>query len=89
MQVSKTFDLGSNPSARAKFIELKSITMGKFGTYVQEAYDELLHKVTWLSWSNLQSKTWITLIGLLVLTLIIFGMDAISEAVMNLIYSFA
>ncbi|HTO16473.1 MAG TPA: preprotein translocase subunit SecE [Edaphocola sp.] len=63
--------------------------MGKFGTYVQEAYDELLHKVTWLSWSNLQSKTWITLIGLLVLTLIIFGMDAISEAVMNLIYSFA
>ncbi|HRP89229.1 MAG TPA: preprotein translocase subunit SecE [Edaphocola sp.] len=63
--------------------------MGKFGTYVQEAYDELLHKVTWLSWSELQSKTWVSIIGLLILTLIIFAFDGVSEAVMDFIYSFA
>ena len=63
--------------------------MAKFGTYVQEAYDELVHKVSWPSWTDLQKTTGIVLIGLLVITLLIFGYDAICKAVMDLVYSLA
>ena len=35
--------------------------MSKLGNYVQEAYDELLHKVSWPSWDELQQTTIIVL----------------------------
>ena len=62
--------------------------MAKFGNYVQEAYDELVHKVSWPTWTELQQTTIIVLVALLFITTIIFGMDAASDKVMNLIYSF-
>ncbi len=63
--------------------------MAKFGTYIQEAYDELIHKVSWPSWSELQKTTWVVLIGLVIITVLIFGYDAICEALMNFVYSLA
>lgn len=63
--------------------------MAKFGTYVQEAYDELVHKVSWPSWTELQKTTWVVLLGILFITFIVLGMDAACEALMKLIYSFA
>jgi len=60
--------------------------MAKFGTYIQEAYDELIHKVTWPSWEELQQTTIIVLIGLIIITLIIFGMDFVSENLLKIIY---
>lgn len=60
--------------------------MSKFGTYIQEAYDELVHKVTWPTWEELQQTTIIVLVGLVIITAIIFGMDFASEQVMKLIY---
>lgn len=60
--------------------------MAKFGTYIQEAYDELVHKVTWPSWEELQQTTIIVLIGLIIITLIIFGMDFVSENLLKFIY---
>ena len=60
--------------------------MAKFGTYVQEAYDELVHKVSWPSWDELQQTTIIVLVALVLITLIIFGMDFASERVMSVIY---
>jgi preprotein translocase subunit SecE len=63
--------------------------MSKFGTYVQEAYDELVHKVSWPSWSELQQTTAIVIVSLIIVTLIILGMDAASEQVMKFIYGIA
>ncbi len=63
--------------------------MSKFATYVQEAYDELVHKVSWPTWSELQQTTLIVLISLAIITAVIFGMDAASEAVMKLVYGMA
>jgi preprotein translocase subunit SecE len=60
--------------------------MAKFGTYVQEAYDELVHKVSWPSWDELQQTTIIVLVALALITLLIFGMDFASERVLGLIY---
>ena len=61
--------------------------MAKFGTYIQEAYDELVHKVSWPSWPELQQTTIIVLVALLITTLIIFGMDSVSERVLSFVYS--
>ena len=60
--------------------------MSKFGNYVQEAYDELIHKVSWPSWEELQQTTIIVLISLAIITLIIFGMDIVSEKALSTIY---
>jgi len=61
--------------------------MGKFGNYLQEAYDELLHKVTWPSWDDLQQTTAIVLVALAITTAVIWGMDGASELVLKFIYS--
>ena len=60
--------------------------MSKFGNYIQEAYDELVHKVTWPSWDELQQTTIIVLISLIIITVVIFGMDFAGENVLTLIY---
>ncbi len=60
--------------------------MSKFRTYIQESYDELVHKVSWPSWNELQQTTLIVLVSLAIITALIFGMDAASEAVMKLVY---
>lgn len=60
--------------------------MSKFGNYIQEAYDELVHKVSWPSWDELQQTTMIVLVGLVFITLIIAGMDIASQTVMDFIY---
>ncbi len=61
--------------------------MAKFGTHIQEAYDELLHKVTWPTWDELQQTTVIVLVSLILITVLIFGMDIASDKVLTLIYS--
>jgi preprotein translocase subunit SecE len=60
--------------------------MSKIGNYVQEAYDELLHKVTWPSWEELQQTTIIVLVALALVTAVIFGMDIMSENTLKFIY---
>ena len=61
--------------------------MSKFGSYIQAAYDELVHKVTWPSWEELQQTTIIVLVSLVILTLLIFGMDFVSEKLLTLLYT--
>lgn len=60
--------------------------MAKIKNYVRDSYYELLHKVTWPTWSELQSTTVIVIVSLLIITLVILGMDQASEFVMKLIY---
>jgi preprotein translocase subunit SecE len=60
--------------------------MSKFGNYIQEAYDELIHKVTWPSWEELQQTTVIVLIALSLVTAVVFCMDFVSENALQLIY---
>ena len=61
--------------------------MAKLGTYIQEAYDELVHKVTWPTWEELQQTTVIVLVALLIVTLVFLGMDQIAERALKLIYN--
>ncbi|HTN18770.1 MAG TPA: preprotein translocase subunit SecE [Chitinophagaceae bacterium] len=61
--------------------------MSKFGSYIQEAYDELVHKVTWPTWDELQQTTVIVLVALAITTLIMLGMNVASEKVITLVYN--
>ena len=60
--------------------------MEKIKLYILESYNELVNKVTWPSWASLQSNTILTIIASLILALIIFVMDAISNGFLKQIY---
>jgi preprotein translocase subunit SecE len=62
--------------------------MNKITTYFRESYRELLEKVTWPSWTQLQQSTVIVLVATLLITLIVWIMDLISSSILHLIYSF-
>jgi preprotein translocase subunit SecE len=60
--------------------------MSKFGNYVQSAYDELLHKVSWPSWEELQQTTIIVIVALALVTAVVAGMDIASQNVLTFVY---
>ena len=51
--------------------------MAKIITYIEESYQELLHKVTWPTWNELQSTSIVVLVASLLFALSIFVMDYI------------
>ncbi|MDE1191041.1 MAG: preprotein translocase subunit SecE [Arachidicoccus sp.] len=61
--------------------------MSKLSAYFKDSYDELVHKVTWPTWSALQQSTAIVLVSTLLLTLIVWLMDTASSSVLKFIYS--
>lgn len=49
--------------------------MAGITSYIKESYDELIHKVTWPSWSELQQSALLVLVASLIIALLVFGMD--------------
>ena len=62
--------------------------MNKISTYFRESYHELLEKVSWPTWSELQQSTVIVLVATLLITVIVWIMDVISSSILHLVYSF-
>jgi len=60
--------------------------MERLKLYFKESYNELVHKVTWPTWSNLQQSTIVVLVASIILALIIALMDVISNGVLKVIY---
>ncbi len=54
--------------------------------YLQDVYTELIHKVSWPTWKDLQSSALIVMIASLLIALVIFIMDITFENVMDVIY---
>jgi preprotein translocase subunit SecE len=54
--------------------------------YLQEAYDELVHKVTWPTWKELQSSALVVMVASFIISLVIFVMDKSFETIMKFIY---
>jgi len=61
--------------------------MNKLVAYFGESYRELLEKVTWPTWAQLQQSTVIVLVATLLITSIVFVMDFLSKGLLNFIYS--
>jgi preprotein translocase subunit SecE len=49
--------------------------MAGIKTYLEESYNELLHKVTWPTWAELQESTVLVFITTFILTIFVFIMD--------------
>ncbi|WP_343668242.1 preprotein translocase subunit SecE [Chitinophaga sp.] len=60
--------------------------MNKLRNYFRESYHELVHKVSWPTWQELQSSTMVVLIATVVITLVVWGMDALSNLVLTQYY---
>ncbi len=58
----------------------------KFKVYLQEAYDELIHKVTWPTWKELQSSALVVMVASFIISLLIFAMDLSFRNIMSFIY---
>ena len=61
--------------------------MNKITTYFRESYKELMEKVTWPSWPQLQQSTVIVLDATLLITVLVWVMDLASSTVLHFAYS--
>jgi preprotein translocase subunit SecE len=61
--------------------------MNKITTYFRESYKELMEKVTWPTWTQLQQSTMIVIAATLVITALVAGMDAVTNVALKFIYN--
>ncbi len=60
----------SSLSSRANFYKMKKVV-----AYIKESYDELVHKVSWPTYSELSSNAVAVLYASLIIALLVFLMD--------------
>jgi preprotein translocase subunit SecE len=62
--------------------------MDKIKSYFEESYNELVHKVSWPKWEELQASATIVVIAMIVIALMVLIMDLFSKAaIVELIYN--
>jgi preprotein translocase subunit SecE len=72
----------------SKFSNFQIKDVNKVTNYFKESYKELMEKVTWPSWSELQQSTVIVLVATMLITALVYVMDVFSHGLLNIIYSF-
>jgi preprotein translocase subunit SecE len=60
--------------------------MNKIRIYIKEASNELLHKVSWPTWEELQSSLVVVLVASLIFSLLIYVMDLAFSNVLSAFY---
>jgi preprotein translocase subunit SecE len=58
----------------------------KVVTYIQESYDELMHKVSWPSWAELQGSAIVVSVASLIIAIIVFAMDEVFRNILVQFY---
>lgn len=61
--------------------------MNKMTTFFRESYKELMEKVTWPTWVQLQQSTVIVLVATVLITVMVWIMDLASSSVLHFAYS--
>ncbi|MBC7865531.1 MAG: preprotein translocase subunit SecE [Bacteroidia bacterium] len=61
--------------------------MAKFREYIDEVGNELIHKVSWPTWKELQESSMIVLVSSIIIALLVLAMDLGTGAFMDLLYS--
>jgi len=59
----------------------------KLKIYFEEAYNELVHKVSWPTFKELQNSAFVVMVASLIIALIVFAMDFSFESIMKFVYS--
>jgi len=70
-----------------QFQNFKIKRMNKISNYFRDSYKELLEKVTWPSWTQLQQSTIIVLVATVIITAVVWVMDLASNGLLRFIYS--
>lgn len=60
--------------------------MNKIANYFKESYKELMEKVTWPTWQQLQQSTMIVLVATLIITAMVWVMDFATGTALKQIY---
>jgi preprotein translocase subunit SecE len=60
--------------------------MSKIGTYLSETRNELVNKVSWPTWPELQSSALVVMVSSVIIALIVFVMDRVFDILMNSAY---
>jgi len=60
--------------------------MAKIKAYFKETYDELAHKVTWPTWSELQTSAIVVMVASLIIALTVLAMDVSFRNILELLY---
>ena len=71
----------SSLSSRANIIEMKKVI-----AYIKESYDELVHKVSWPTYSELANSAVVVLYASLLIALVVFAMDFCFQHLMEFVY---
>ena len=58
----------------------------KVVTYIQESYDELMHKVSWPTWTELQGSAIVVSVASLIIAVIVFAMDEVFRNILLQFY---
>jgi len=60
--------------------------MSKIGTYFSETRNELVNKVSWPTWPELQSSAIVVMVSSVIIALVVFAMDFVFEWLMKQAY---
>ena len=58
----------------------------KIQTYLEESYDELKHKVSWPTWSELQSSAIVVSVASLIIAIVVYLMDISLRSLLEQFY---
>jgi preprotein translocase subunit SecE len=61
--------------------------MQKIRAYISESYNELMNKVSWPTWAELQSSSIVVLVATLLFGVVVFLIDSVFQGSLNLIYN--
>jgi preprotein translocase subunit SecE len=61
--------------------------MNKISLYIRDSYKEMMQKVAWPSWEQLQQSTMIVLAATIIITSLVALMDFAANGVLKFIYS--
>ncbi|MDD2563056.1 MAG: preprotein translocase subunit SecE [Salinivirgaceae bacterium] len=61
--------------------------MKKIRNYLKVVYDEMVHKVSWPTWNDLQSSSIVVMVASLIIALLIFLMDTTFSELMKVVYN--
>jgi preprotein translocase subunit SecE len=59
----------------------------KIQAYIQDSYEELVHKVSWPSWSELQSSAIVVSIASLIIAIVVYLMDISFQTILKQFYT--
>ena len=63
--------------------KINDIVMQKLRAYISDSYNELMNKVSWPTWAELQSSSIVVLVATLLFGIVVFLIDSIFQGSLN------